>query len=91
MLSLATWIICMLSLGKAISAQEKVVYVLPEDKPFIYCPEQENCYRLTELINHDLLSSQVSNTTIALLPGTHTCTSAVNKTLYSNFINIPCV
>ena len=81
MLSLTTCVICMLSLGKATSAQEKVVYVLPEDKPFIYCPEEENCYRLTELINHDLLSGQASNTTIALLPGTHTCTSAVNKTL----------
>ena len=81
MFSLAACIICMLSLDKATSAQEKVVYVLPEDKPFIYCPEEENCYRLKELINHDLLSDQVSNTTIALLPGTHTCTSAVNKTL----------
>ena len=81
MLSLAVCIIYILSLDKATSDQEKVVYVLPEDKPLIYCPEEENCYRLTELINHDLLSGQVSNTTIALLPGTHTCTSAVNKTL----------
>ena len=81
MLSLATCIICMLFLSKATSAQEKVIYMLPDDKPFIYCPEEENCYRLTELINHDLLSRPASNTTIALLPGTHTCTSAVNKTL----------
>ena len=80
MLLLAT--ICMLYLAKAILAQqERVIYVLPEDQPLTNCPEEENCYRLTELINHDLLSGQVSNTTIALLPGTHTCTSAVNKTL----------
>ena len=55
--------------------------MVPEDQSLTSCPEEENCYRLTELINHDLLSGQVSNTTIALLPGTHTCTSAVNKTL----------
>ena len=80
MLSIAT--ICMLYFAKAILAQqEKVIYVVPEDQPLTHCPEEENCYRLTELINHDLLSGQVSNTTIALLPGTHTCTSAVNKTL----------
>ena len=80
MLSLAT--VCMFYLAKAILAQqERVIYVLPEDQPLTYCPEEENCYHLTELINHDLLSGQVSNTTIALLPGTHTCTSAVNKTL----------
>ena len=78
MLSLAVCIICILSLGKA---QERIIYVLPEDQPLTYCPEEENCYRLTELINHDLMSGQSSNTTIALLPGTHTCTSAVNKTL----------
>ena len=57
--------------------------MVPEDQSLTHCPEQENCYvyHLTELINYDLLSGQVSNTTIALLPGTHTCTSAVNKTL----------
>ena len=80
MLSLAT--VCMLYLAKVILAhQERVIYVLPEDQPLTHCPEEENCYRLTELINLDLLSGQTSNTTIALLPGTHTCTSAVNKTL----------
>ena len=80
MLSLPT--ICMLYLAKAILAQqENVIYVLPEDQPLTHCPEEENCYRMTELVNHDLLSGQISNTTIALLPGTHTCTSAVNKTL----------
>ena len=55
--------------------------MVPEDQSLTYCPEGENCYHLTELIYHDLLSGQMSNTTIALLPGTHTCTSAVNKTL----------
>ena len=80
MLSLAT--ICMLYLAKAILAQqERVIYVLPEYQSLTHCPEEENCYHLTELTNHDLLSGQASNTTIALLPGTHTCTSAVNKTL----------
>ena len=79
MLLLAKIILCMLYLGKAtLAKQERVIYVQPEDQPLTYCPEEENCYHLTELIKHDLL---VSNTTIALLPGTHTCTSAVNKTL----------
>ena len=83
MLSLAI-IICMLYLGKATLSQqvpERVIYVVPDNQPLTHCPDEENCYRLTELINHDLLSGQASNTTIALLPGTHTCTSAVNKTL----------
>ena len=64
-----------------LAQQDRVIYVLPEYQSLTHCPEEENCYHLTELINHDLLSDQVSNTTIALLPGTHTCTSAVNKTL----------
>jgi hypothetical protein len=69
----------MLYLVKAILAQQqRVIYVLPEYQPITNCPEEENCYRLTELINHDL---QASNTTIALLPGSHTCTSTINKTL----------
>jgi hypothetical protein len=81
MLSLAI-IICMLYLA-TLAHQERVIYVLPEDQPLTHCPEEEDCYRLTELINHDLLFGDLkaSNTTIALLPGTHTCTSAVNKTL----------
>ena len=82
MLLLANIIICMLYLGKVtLAQQERVIYILPEDQPLTHCPEEENCYHLTKLINHDLLSGQASNTTIALLPGTHTCTSAVNKTL----------
>ena len=64
-----------------LAQQERVIFILPEDQPPTYCTEEENCYHLTELINHNLLSGQTSNTTIALLPGTHTCTSAVNKTL----------
>jgi hypothetical protein len=94
MLSLAIIIVlCMLYVDKAtLVQQERVFYVLSEDQLLsTHCPEEENCYRLTELINNNLNlpSGQVSNTTIiALLPGTHTCTSAVNKTLsISNVTN----
>ena len=67
--------------GRAVLAQKTVIYVLPQDQPLIDCPV-ENCYYLTQLINHDLPSDQnMSNTTIALLPGTHIYTSAINKVI----------
>ena len=69
---------CVLYLGAAALAQGRVIYVLPEDQPLTYCPV-EKCCHLTALISHDLLSGQMCNTTIALLPGTHVCTSTVNK------------
>ena len=71
---------CTLYSGRAMSvlAEERVIYVLPNDQPLTNCPVK-NCYYLSALINDDLLSGQVSNTTIALLPGTHICTNAVNK------------
>ena len=67
--------------GRAVLAQKTVIYVLPQDQPLIDCPV-ENCYYLTQLIKHDLPSDQnMSNTTIALLPGTHIYTSAINKVI----------
>ena len=64
-------------------AQRRVIYVLPEDEPLTQCPV-ENCYNLTSIISDDLLLDDLSNTTIALLPGTHICSSAVNKVVSIN-------
>ena len=82
MLSIIVLAMCIVG---AVLAQETVIYVLPQDQPLTDCPV-ENCYYLTELINHNLLSSQMSNTTTAMLPGTHICTNAVNKTVSINNI-----
>ena len=75
--------LCLVQFAWSSLALERVVYMLPEDHPFTQCPV-ENCYNLTALLSHDLLLGDLSNTTIALLPGIHTCSSAVNRVVSIN-------
>lgn len=66
-------------------AQQRIVYILPNDQPTIQCPvDLEDCCSLNVLISGDLFSGRISNTTIALLPGTHTVSTTVNKVVYIN-------
>ena len=77
-------VLCLVHLACPTLALERVIYILPEEQPLTQCPV-ENCYNLTALINHDLLlPGDLSNTTIALLPGTHIYSSAVNKVVSIN-------
>ena len=76
--------LCFVCLAWSPLALNRVIYVLPQDQPLTQCPV-ENCYNLTALISHDLLTGDLSNTTITLMPGIHICSSSVNKVISINF------
>ena len=63
--------------------QGRVIYVLPSHQSHTNCLV-EDCYSLTDLINGHILSSNISNTTIALLPGTHTIINSAVKVVSIN-------
>ena len=69
----------------------KTIYFQPEVSPSTECPIKDKCHNLTALGNNNLLTGNVSDITIALLPGIHTYNGTSGVIEISNAIVVELV